>query len=150
MNSANQKTREAAKLGLPGFRHLVDWWVRFPPAWNGAMLLIVVPWVIKLGLWQHSWPSGVCVGLGRRSQSPRVKCVGAPEIYTTTGLGPRKNREMAGVDDLVVYIQTAVFYSSLHIHHQIVHTNHFPIFPRPKPGGGVYLWGPQINTLWIS
>ena len=43
----------------------------------------------------------------------------------------------------VVYIQTAVFYSSLHIHHQIVHTSHFPIFSRPQPGGGVYLWGPN-------
>ena len=41
--------------------------------------------------------------------------IGTPKIYTTTGLGPRKNREMAGVDDLVVYIQTAVFYISLHI-----------------------------------
>jgi len=52
---------------------------------------------------------------------------------------------MAGVDDLVVYIQTAVFYRSLHIHHQIVHTSHFPIFSMPQPGGGVYLWGP--NTM---
>ena len=77
-----------------------------------------------------------------------------PKMYTTTGFGPRKNREMAGVDDLVVYmqtavkyntfyIQTAVFYSSSHIHHQIVHTSYFPIFSRPKPGGGVYLWGPN-------
>jgi len=81
--------------------------------------------------------------------------IGTPEIYTTTGLGLRKNKEMAGVDDLVVYMQTAVkysslyiqklyiesvvFYSSLHIHHQIVHTSHFPIFSRPQPGGGVYL-----------
>ena len=54
--------------------------------------------------------------------------------------GPRKNREMAGVDDLVVYMQTAVKYSSLHIHHHIVHTSHFPIFSRPKPGGGVYIY----------
>jgi len=42
-----------------------------------------------------------------------------------------------------VYIESVVFYSSLHIHHQIVHTSHFPIFSRPKPGGGVYLWGPN-------
>ena len=42
---------------------------------------------------------------------------GTPKIYTTTGLGPRKNREMAGVDDVVVYMQTAVKYSSLYIHH---------------------------------
>jgi len=69
---------------------------------------------------------------------------GTPKIYTTTGFGLRNNREMAGADDLVVYIQTALFYSSLHIHHQIVHTSHFPIFSRPKPGGGVYLWGPNV------
>jgi len=64
---------------------------------------------------------------------------------------------MASVDDLVciyttpgvlrapgaVYIESVVFYSSLHIHHQIVHTSHFPIFSKPKPGGGVYLWGPN-------
>ena len=94
--------------------------------------------------------------------------IGTPKIYTTTGLGPRKNREMAGVDDWVVYIQTAVFYislyihhpggasrpgasvvfySSLHIHHQIVHTSHSPIFSRPKPGGGVYLWVPNYTLL---
>jgi len=29
--------------------------------------------------------------------------IGTPKIYTTTGFGSRKNREMAGVDDLVVY-----------------------------------------------
>ena len=99
----------------------------------------------------------------------RIPYFGTPKIYTTTGIGPRKNREMAGVDDLVVYtqtavkyntfyihtpgvrsapgvvyIQTVVFYSSLHIHHQIVHTSHFPIFSRPKPGGGVYLWAPHL------
>ena len=76
---------------------------------------------------------------------------------------------MAGVDDLVVYMQTAVntavciyttpgalraprvvyiesvvFYSSLQTHHQIVHTSHFPIFSKPKRGGGVYLWGPKF------
>jgi len=68
---------------------------------------------------------------------------------------------MAGVDHLVVYMQTAltytgalrapevvyiesvVFYSSLHIHHQIVRISHFPIFCRPEPGGGVYIWGPN-------
>ena len=73
--------------------------------------------------------------------------MGSPKIYTTTGLGPRKNREMAGVDDLVVYMPTAVKYNSLYIHHQIVHTSHFPIFSRPKPGGGVYLWGVNLNPL---
>jgi len=65
------------------------------------------------------------------------------DIYATTGFGRRKKREMAGVEDLVVYIQTAVFYTGLHIHHQIVNTSHFPIFSRPKPSGGVYLWGPN-------
>jgi len=43
--------------------------------------------------------------------------IGTPKIYTTTGLGPRKNWELAGVDDLVVYMQTDVKYSSLYIHH---------------------------------
>jgi len=75
-----------------------------------------------------------------------VSIIGTQKKYTTTGLGPRKNREMAGVDDLVVYIQTAVFYNSLHIHHQIVHTSHFPIFSRTQSGGGVYLWGPNIRS----
>ena len=83
---------------------------------------------------------------------------------------------MAGVDHLVVYMQTAVkysglyichpvarrapgvvyiesvvFYSSLNIHHQIVHKSHFPIFSRPQPGGGVYLWGPNdiiLQSAW--
>jgi len=45
----------------------------------------------------------------------------------------------------VVYIESVVFYSSLHIHHQIVHTSHFPIFSRPQPGGGVYPWGPNCS-----
>ena len=51
------------------------------------------------------------------------------DIYATTGLGPRKNREMAGVDDLVVYMQTAVKYSSLYIHHP---------GGASRPRGGVY------------
>jgi len=66
--------------------------------------------------------------------------VGTPKIYTTTGLGPGKNKEMAGADDLVLYMQTAVKYSSLHIHHQAVHTNHFPIFLGPNPVV-VYIFG---------
>jgi len=41
------------------------------------------------------------------------------------------------------HIWSVVFYSSLHIHHQIVHTSHFPICSGPKPDGGVYLWGPK-------
>jgi len=40
-----------------------------------------------------------------------------PKMYTTTGCGPRKNREMAGVDHLVVYLQTAVKYNTFYIHH---------------------------------
>ena len=60
-------------------------------------------------------------------------------IYTTSGA-----RSAPGV----VYIQTAVFYHSLHIHHQIVHTSHFPIFSRPQPGGGVYLWGPNPTHIF--
>jgi len=43
--------------------------------------------------------------------------IGTPKIYTTTGLGPRKRREMAGVDDLVVYMQTVVKYNTFYIHH---------------------------------
>ena len=81
---------------------------------------------------------------GSHKKSRRVPRFGTPKIYTMTGLGPRKNREMAGVDDLVVYMQTAVKYNSFYIHHQIVHTSHFPIFSRPQPGGVVYLWGPKI------
>jgi len=76
---------------------------------------------------------------------------------------------MAGVDHLVVYMQTAikynslyvhhpgvvyiesvVFYSSLHIHHHMVHNNHFPIFSRPKPSGGVHLWGPYVLQIIIA
>jgi len=102
---------------------------------------------------------------------------GTPKIYTTTGFGLRKNREMAGVGYLVVYmqiavkdntfyihhpggakgprvvyIQTVVFYISLHIYHQIVHASHFLIFSRPKPGGGVvYLWGPNpYNNIALA
>jgi len=92
-----------------------------------------------------------------------------PKIYTTTGLGPRKNREMAGVDDLVVYMQTVVKYSSLYIHHPggasrprggvyrnccilqqfaytppNIHTSHFPIFSRPEPGRGINV------TIWVQ
>jgi len=54
---------------------------------------------------------------------------GTPKIYTTTGLGPRKNREMAGVDDLVVYIQTVIKYNTFYIHHP---------GGTKRPRGGVY------------
>ena len=71
---------------------------------------------------------------------------------------------MAGADQLGVYMQTAVKYSalgvvhiesvvfhrSLHMHYQMDHTSHFLIFSTPKPGGGVYLWGPNniILAAW--
>ena len=42
---------------------------------------------------------------------------GTPKIYTTTGFAPRKNKEMAGVDDVVVYMQIAVKYNTFYIHH---------------------------------
>jgi len=99
--------------------------------------------------------------------------LGTPKIYTTTGLGPRNNREMAGVDNLVVYMQTAVKYKTFYIHHpggakrprggvntnccilhQFAYTppngphQPFPCSSRPKPGGGLYFWGP--NNVWES
>jgi len=104
------------------------------------------------------------IELGWRSGDLRSgDFIGIPKIYTNTSFRPRKNKEMAGVDNLVVYmqsavkhstfyihpgvvyIQTGVFYSSLHIHHQMVHTSHFTIFSRPEPGGGVYLRGPNFT-----
>jgi len=51
-------------------------------------------------------------------------------MYTTAGA-----RSAPGV----VYIQTAVFRGSLHIHQEMVYTSHFLVFPRPKPDGGVYI-----------
>jgi len=55
--------------------------------------------------------------------------IGTPKIYTTTGLGPRKNGVMAGVDDLVVYMQTVVKYNTFYIHHP---------GGAKRPRGGVY------------
>jgi len=55
------------------------------------------------------------------------------EVRYQTAAGLRGFSSAPGV----VYIQKAVFYSSLHIHHQIVNTSHFPIFSRPKLGGGI-------------
>ena len=34
--------------------------------------------------------------------------LGTPKVYTTTGFGPRKNKNIAGVDHFLVYMQTAV------------------------------------------
>jgi len=75
---------------------------------------------------------------------------------------------MSAVDHFLVYMQPAVKYRSLYIHHpggaarprggvyrgccilgslhvheEIVYTSHFLIFSRPKPGGGVYIWCPH-------
>jgi len=58
-----------------------------------------------------------------------VTYIGTPKIYTTTGFGLRKNREMAGVDDLVVYMQAAVKYTTFYIHHP---------GGAKRPRGGVY------------
>ena len=67
----------------------------------------------------HTWPTqrpkdpGLATSacsLQRRASPLHVQNseFGTPKIYTTTGFGPRNNLEMAGVDDLVVYMQTAV------------------------------------------
>jgi len=40
---------------------------------------------------------------------------------------------MAGVDHLVVYMETALKYNTF--------------ISRPKPGGGIYLWGPHGMDL---
>jgi len=58
--------------------------------------------------------------------SRRLSKFGTPKIYTP-----------------LLYMQIVVKYNPFYIHHQIVHTSHFPIFSRPQPGGGVYLWGPN-------
>ena len=48
----------------------------FVTRWNGGCLPTRLEWalapdrgarVTKLGLWQHAWPPGVCVGLGCRN-----------------------------------------------------------------------------------
>ena len=46
----------------------------------------------------------------------------------------------------VVYIESVLFYSSLHIHHQMVYTSHFPIFPSPNPVV-VYIFGARIIRI---
>ncbi len=65
---ATLKQKPGMPLNSPcqGF---VTWWNggACPPAWNGPWLPMGVLWVIKLGPWQHAWPSGVCVGLGCRN-----------------------------------------------------------------------------------
>jgi len=67
--------------------------------------------------------------------------IGAPKIFTTTGFEPRKNREMAGVDDLVVYVQTVVKYDTFYIHHPggasrprgLVYLTDFELIGPPRP-----------------
>ena len=54
-------------------------------------------WDKHSGSEQQTLPSSITNGTGSH-------LIGTPKIYTTTGLGLRKNREMAGVDDLVVFI----------------------------------------------
>jgi len=61
-------------------------------------------------------------------------------IYTTPGA-----LRASGV----VYIESVVFYSCLHIHHQIADTSHFPIVSRPKPDGRVYLRCPKYIYIYI-
>jgi len=54
-----------------------------------------------------------------------------------------RKKKMAGVYHFLVYMQTAraaVFWGSLHIHQEMVYNNHFLIFSKPKPGGGVYIY----------
>jgi len=88
-----------------------------------------------------------------------------PKIYTATGFGPRKTKKMSGVDHFLVYMQTAVkyrsmyihhpwvvyiesvvFHSSLHIHQEMVYNSHSLNFSRPKPGCGAYIWCPYNAT----
>jgi len=61
-----------------------------------------------------------------------------PKIYTTTGFGLRKNREMAGVDHLVVYMKTAVKYCGLYIHH-----------PGATPAISLFCLGPNPVVVYI-
>jgi len=56
---------------------------------------------------EHPFQIATCMTILCRQGSPKNNKehqIGTPEMFTTTGLGPRKNREMAGVDDLVVYM----------------------------------------------
>ena len=93
-------------------------------------------------------------------------------IYTTTGLGLRKNKKMVGVYHFLVYMQTApnyrIFYihhhgcaqrprggvytncgivGSLHIHKEMLYTSHFLFFLGPNPVVVYIFWGPYINEL---
>jgi len=47
----------------------------------------------------------------------------------------------------VVYIGSVVFYSSLHIHHQIVHTSHFHFFLGPHLVVVYIFGGPKMSSV---
>ena len=59
--------RDAIKLALPGFRQPVDWW-DLPTRLEWALAPDRGAGVTKLGPWLDAWPSGVCVGLGSRTE----------------------------------------------------------------------------------
>jgi len=115
------------------FKRMKDNLIRFyqqPAAFEDA---VITKWKIKEQQRVHgitlSLKDMFTGGLSESARDEMCLCLGTPKIYTTTGLGHRKNREMAGVDDLVVYMQTAVKYNTFYIH-------------KPggakRPRGGVY------------
>ena len=59
-------TRDVIKLALPGFRHLVDW-CGLPNRLEWALPTDRGARGYQTGSLAHAWPSGVCVGLGRRN-----------------------------------------------------------------------------------
>jgi len=86
------------------------------PQWP-LVSYVRVPTFHVLPIYRH------CSGVVRNvyfDRPHKYAFIGTPKIFTTTGLGPRKNREMAGVDDLVVYMQTAVKYKTLYIPNPVV------------------------------
>jgi len=56
----------------------------------------------------HAWQLEASDKVGHENIILNV--AGTRKIYTTTGFGPRKTWEMAGVDHLVVYMQIAIKY----------------------------------------
>jgi len=56
-----------------------------------------------------------------------------------------------GAVHVVVYIDIVVYLGSLHIHQEMAYTTHFLILSRPKPGGGVYMYGvPKTLNLYLE
>jgi len=95
--------------------------------------------------WLHgdpNWARAQNVCRHRSRQRPRALIWGPGPIW-----GPMDPMRSAPG---VVYIESVVFYNTFHIHHQIVHTSHFPIFSRAQPGGGVYLWGPSTGISELA